>query len=170
VLADRVGVMRNGRILQIGPTDDVFERPGSLFVAEFVGAENVLTGRAEPLADGRARIRLADAEVAAATEIEGPVGVAIRPEDIALAAQPPEGHDNLLAGRLADVSDRGGFLRVTVLVGDTPLCCLLKKDEFHAAGVRIGERATVFFDAGDVHVFQNNEIVRSAESIPEGGR
>src|SRR5919205_631740 len=45
VLGDRVGVMRDGKLLQIGPPGEIYNRPADLFVAQFTGASNLLAGR-----------------------------------------------------------------------------------------------------------------------------
>jgi iron(III) transport system ATP-binding protein len=45
VLGDRIGVMRAGRLLQIGPATEIYNRPVDLFVANFTGASNLLAGR-----------------------------------------------------------------------------------------------------------------------------
>src|SRR3984893_15841215 len=44
VLGDRIGVMRDGKLLQIAPADEIYNRPADLFVANFTGASNLLTG------------------------------------------------------------------------------------------------------------------------------
>ena len=44
VLGDRIGVMRDGKLLQIGTPDQIYNRPADLFVANFTGATNELTG------------------------------------------------------------------------------------------------------------------------------
>jgi len=45
VLGDRIGVMRDGRLLQMGPPTEIYNRPADLFVANFTGASNLLLGR-----------------------------------------------------------------------------------------------------------------------------
>jgi iron(III) transport system ATP-binding protein len=45
VLGDRIGVMRDGKLLQIAPADEIYNRPADLFVASFTGASNLLAGR-----------------------------------------------------------------------------------------------------------------------------
>src|SRR5712691_3423663 len=45
VLGDRIGVMRDGKLLQIGSPDEIYNRPADLFVANFTGASNLLSGR-----------------------------------------------------------------------------------------------------------------------------
>ena len=82
-LADRLVVMRDGRVQQSGRQEDLYERPANPFVASFIGGSNLLAGRLDvdrlALASG-AVIRLAGHYVAA-----GPVSLAVRPESIHLA-------------------------------------------------------------------------------------
>jgi putative spermidine/putrescine transport system ATP-binding protein len=81
-VADRVAVMRAGRIEQIGSPEELYHRPASAFVAEFVG----LTNRVDATAAGGV-VRVLSQEVPAATETpDGPVTAYLRPEDVLLAA------------------------------------------------------------------------------------
>jgi putative spermidine/putrescine transport system ATP-binding protein len=92
VMSDRIVVMNAGRIEQIGRPDDIYERPRTRFVAEFIGRMNMLPGTvgedgAVRLADGSAiRLPLPDGVAPGAA-----VHVAVRPERARLAAQPAEG-------------------------------------------------------------------------------
>ena len=89
-MADRIAVMSHGKVLQIGPPDEVYERPSSRFVADFIGETNFIDGVLEGregvegvvrLSDGRhLRAALRDPEA----QVGGPVTVAVRPEKIAL--------------------------------------------------------------------------------------
>jgi len=89
-MADRIAVMSAGKALQVGPPDEVYERPSSRFVADFIGETNFIDGVLDAregalglvrLADGRTlRAPLRDPDVAVA----GPVAVAVRPEKIDL--------------------------------------------------------------------------------------
>jgi iron(III) transport system ATP-binding protein len=84
--ADRLAVMRSGQIDQVGTPEDVYYRPRTLFVAQFLGRTNLLLSQAAgPEADtplGRVRLD---------REAEGTVLVSLRPEHLTLAA--PETHD-----------------------------------------------------------------------------
>jgi iron(III) transport system ATP-binding protein len=86
-LADRVAVMCDGRIVQVGTPEEVYGRPASRWVAEFLGEADVLPGTVS--ADGWVDCELArvPAEGVAAGEAE----VLIRPESIALSYSPPSG-------------------------------------------------------------------------------
>jgi len=86
-VADRVAIINDGRIVQVGTIDDVLARPASLFVARFTRTRNFFDASAEPAASG-ARLRIAGgpALLTDADPPPGPVTVGIRPEDIEIAA------------------------------------------------------------------------------------
>jgi len=93
-VADRLAVMDQGRIRQVGRPQDVYGRPRDAFVAQFVGETNLLAGRVAGAANGRWRVRteLGELLCAAAPEpapAEGAaVTLSIRPEAIRLGAAP----------------------------------------------------------------------------------
>ena len=84
-MSDFVCVMSTGRIVQIGPPQEIYDRPASLFVADFVGKTNRIAGTIEP---GAGAVLLANgvglAKPARANGTAGPVMVALRPEAISL--------------------------------------------------------------------------------------
>jgi spermidine/putrescine transport system ATP-binding protein len=92
-MADRIAVMSAGRALQVGTPDEVYERPASRFVADFIGETNfidgVLEGREGPLGV----VRLADGRVLRAplrdpgAAVGGAVVVAVRPEKIGVRSR-----------------------------------------------------------------------------------
>jgi putative spermidine/putrescine transport system ATP-binding protein len=84
-VADRVAVMRDGRIEQIGTPEELYAAPASAFVAQFVGLSNRLEG---VVSDGSATVRGAVLPLLGQRLDDGPVTVLVRPEDIVLA---PEG-------------------------------------------------------------------------------
>ena len=80
-VADRVGVMRAGRIEQIGPPEQVYSRPTTAFVADFVGLSNRLPGAVR---DGQAHVLDARLPLVDPTTAQGPATVYVRPEDVRL--------------------------------------------------------------------------------------
>jgi putative spermidine/putrescine transport system ATP-binding protein len=112
-VADRVGVMRNGRLEQVGAPSDVYLRPATAFVADFVGLSNRLPGR---VADGAvevlgARLPLVDASSGSGTAVTA----LVRPESVDVLAD-PDG-----AGRVLAASFLGPTSRVTVAMPDDVL-------------------------------------------------
>jgi iron(III) transport system ATP-binding protein len=94
VTSDRIAVMHQGRIVQLGPPEEIFDRPKTRFVAEFIGKTNILRGRLE---DGRS-VALGDGVKlgvsAAPTLTPGrDVFVCIRPHNLKLTAAAAEAED-----------------------------------------------------------------------------
>ncbi len=86
--SDRIAVLDRGRLVQVGKPAEIFDRPTTRFVAEFVGKANILTGRMDGeghllLADG-VKIRLSGPGVPAPSSA---VSVCLRPHNIMLAAE-----------------------------------------------------------------------------------
>ncbi|MCC7273247.1 MAG: ABC transporter ATP-binding protein [Alphaproteobacteria bacterium] len=101
VLGDRIGVMRDGKLLQLSDPVSLYNRPADLFVANFTGASNMLDG----VVDGGGAIRLADgtrlpASLAADARDGAAAVVAIRPENLELHPPGVNAH-GLYPGRIA---------------------------------------------------------------------
>lgn len=80
-MSDRVAVMRGGRIEQVAPPEDVFDRPASAYVADFIGTSNFWDAHAE-----RGRVSLPDGQ-SATTQLDGRVKVMARPHNLRLTAE-----------------------------------------------------------------------------------
>ncbi|BBK31731.1 iron(III) transport system ATP-binding protein [Stella humosa] len=107
VLGDRIGVMRDGHLLQMTDPVTLYNRPADLFVANFTGASNMLDGRIG--SDGRS-VELAGGARLAAELPEGatpgvPAVIAIRPENLMLA--PPGSEGTGLHGRIVTETFHG---------------------------------------------------------------
>jgi len=121
--SDRVVVFNRGRIEQAGPPRDVYERPASLFVSEFVGTMSRLAGIVDDPARRTVRVEGQTLRVEALPEgaVAGqPVELRVRPERVAL--QPGgEGLTSPLLGTLQDAVYLGGHTLLRVRVGDQEL-------------------------------------------------
>lgn len=88
-LADRVVIMNRGRIEQVGTVDEVYERPASPFVFEFLGDTNILPAYVQ---EGVVRLAGCDASVdATAGKSDGPARIYVRPSDMRLTNEPVQG-------------------------------------------------------------------------------
>jgi len=108
VISDRVAVLHRGRVVQVGSAEDLFRRPRTRFVAEFIGRTNLVDGQvAEPgvAARGTLRLRLASPGPAPGT----PLVVSIRPHEIelVLAGRGAPAGANTLAGAVQRTSYLG---------------------------------------------------------------
>lgn len=97
-MADRIAVMNEGHIEQVGSPSELYEQPRTAFVASFLGVSNLLAGTAQ----GDGAVRLADGTVVRAPAAEGrrgPVSVGIRPEKIRIGAGGPNSLEGVVAER-----------------------------------------------------------------------
>jgi putative spermidine/putrescine transport system ATP-binding protein len=108
-VADRVGVMRNGRLEQIASPDELYERPATAFVAEFVGTMNRIPAR---LVDGQAELLGTRRPVTGGTLPAGPVVALVRPESLLVEA------DDAGAGRVLTRTFSGASTRLAVALPD----------------------------------------------------
>jgi putative spermidine/putrescine transport system ATP-binding protein len=133
-MADRVGVMRSGRLEQIAAPADLYARPATAFVAEFVGTMNRLPGTTVP-----GGVRALDADVTADIAGRSPgteVDVLVRPEDMTLA---PTVHGH---GIVTTRMFLGGVTRVTVRL-DGDVSVLVDQPSAAAAELAIGAAVEV---------------------------
>ena len=119
-LSHSIAVMNEGRIQQIGSPRDIYEKPGSRFVADFVGTTNFIDG--EITGRGRVRTEIGDLEVAAGEELrEGDrVVLSVRPEDVDLSEGRPGGA-NVFLGRVDQKVFLGEFVDFQVKLGERML-------------------------------------------------
>jgi spermidine/putrescine transport system ATP-binding protein len=116
-MSDRLAVMSNGRVEQVGTPSEVYEEPATAYVADFLGVSNLMDARATGLGgDGRARVRLGDFELLAAKgdlDVTGDVKITIRPERVRLEAHGTSG-ENRVPGMIERVVYVGSTLQVIV--------------------------------------------------------
>jgi iron(III) transport system ATP-binding protein len=125
-LSDRIAVMHHGCLLQEGTPRDVYARPASRTVADFMGLVNLLPGRVVEAAVDRGRVAVAGGGPVSLPLPPGlaagrAVQVAIRPEGFRLAEpgwRPAEGAGGVLAGKVADVTFLGNLADCHVTLDD----------------------------------------------------
>jgi spermidine/putrescine transport system ATP-binding protein len=111
-MSDRLAVMSNGRIVQIGSPAEVYEDPSTAYVADFLGVSNLMTAYGE----GGGRVRLGDFQLTAARgdlEARGQIRVVVRPERIHLEDQGASG-ENRIPGMVERVLYVGSVIQVIV--------------------------------------------------------
>ncbi len=151
MVADKIGILHQGRVQQVGTPEEVFHRPQSEFVARFVRAENILPGQASRNGRGL-EVQVGTLTFLAADGPEGPVCLTVRPEEVALSPHSPNGQPNALAGKIVRIVDRGALIRLDVEAGVT-LVALMGRRAFHDSGLTIGQEVSASFDPRSVHVF-----------------
>jgi iron(III) transport system ATP-binding protein len=154
-LADRMVVMNEGAIEQIGTPAEVYGRPRTAFVADFVGTMSFVP----VLATGPATIRVGDLELASA-ESHGlgdgtPARMAIRPEDLRLAG-PQSAEANCFEARVLGLGFRGGFCRLTLAPSRAPdalIAADVAANAMRDLGIETGQVLSVALPPEAVRVF-----------------
>jgi putrescine transport system ATP-binding protein len=123
-VADRMGVMHRGRLVQVGAPAEIYEQPNSRWVADFIGDVNLLEGKV--LASERQRVVIDTpmcgrlrANSSAACKPSDTVCAALRPEKISIACEAPEAsHENCIAGDVSEVGYLGDLTLFKVHLHD----------------------------------------------------
>jgi iron(III) transport system ATP-binding protein len=110
VLGDRIGVMRDGKLLQMAPADTLYNRPADLFVASFTGASNLLSGHVMQREQEFGVIEAASGQklsawLPAGVKAGEPVKIAVRPENVRLGVNGAA--ENSFIGRVRDTRYQG---------------------------------------------------------------
>ena len=151
-ISDRIAVMYQGVAEQVATPFEIYNRPSTKFVANFVGTLNVLEGVVADKDQGT--VKVGEGQLAMKGKFNGhkagdAVTLALRPEAIALGDYP--GHDQKLSGKIADVHFLGSVIRVKVAVGKD----IVSMDTFNKSTTpppQVGEPAAITFAARDVLV------------------
>ncbi|HSC91270.1 MAG TPA: ABC transporter ATP-binding protein [Gaiellaceae bacterium] len=143
-LADRVGVLVDGRLLQLGTPQELVDAPAGPFVASLSGG-NLLPGSARPGAGGLTEVALDGGGLVYSTEAgEGRVGVVVQPWDVSVAReQPADSALNHVRAPVASIVPVGNRARVRV----GPLTAELTAASVSRLGLRVGEPVVASFKA-----------------------
>jgi spermidine/putrescine transport system ATP-binding protein len=122
-MSDRIAVMHQGKVLQVGTPTEVYERPSCRFVADFIGESNFLEGVVQEQQNGQATV-LVDGTLPVVAETERvltvgtTVTLAIRPEKIQLQPRPPHSDVNSFPCSVEQVVYVGTDTRFLVRLSD----------------------------------------------------
>jgi len=149
-LSSRIGVMHAGRIVQTGTPTEIYECPRSRFVARFIGSVNLFEGRVEKRVANHLLIASEEAgctlavEHAARVAAGARVAVAVRPEKLTMARQPPAGDCNRVAAVIDEVAYRGGLSIYKLRTATGHTLHLTQPNRERAAAERPALREPVF--------------------------
>ena len=153
-LADRIGVLIGGSMLQVGNPSEVFNLPSSVHVARFVGVENLLEGTVESGEAGMVNVRVGSHLVEGVSELAPgvPVIACVRPEEVVLAlTQAPTSARNAFPGVITATASMGPLVRVVVDCG-FPLVSLVTARSALEMGLSAGAQVSASFKATGVHI------------------
>ena len=156
-LADRIGVIMDGRIVQVGTTNDIFYHPAGIDIARFVGIETILKGIVKTNEGGHATIDIGNAMFEAITKMPPSQRVVlyIRPEEVTLtipdSVSLKSSVRNQLSGTITKMVPFGPFIRITVDWG-TPLTALITHRSAVELSLAVGMTVIAGVKASAIHV------------------
>lgn len=157
-LADRVGVLINGEIVQTGGVGEIFTTPRSAEVAEFIGMENILDGVIKDYEGDVAAIDINGTVIEAVSDCDvgEKVSVCMRPEDITIAlSRISSSARNSLEAKVTWTITNGPFCRIELDCG-FPLVALVTQRSATEMGLKKGTRIYATFKAVSIHVIKRN--------------
>ena len=155
-LADRIAIMREGKIVQVGETSDVFLHPSDTFVAEFLGIGNMIRGTATKTGNIFRVTPDTGPGFYAASGMAGEVVATLHAEDVILSQEPfASSARNCLAGTVLELVPSGSTVRVILDVG-FPLMALLTRESCRDLYLEPECRMYATFKASAVHVIPVN--------------
>ena len=152
-LGDRIAVLGDGCIKQIGAPDEIFRQPNSEFVARFAMVRNIFTGEVVSKENGSAALCTEEIEIVAVTDLRGKFHGSVRPEDILISPEPLHSSArNSLRGTITSIINKGSTLYLTVTV-PPDFICLVTRRSFEDMGLAEGQQVYLTFKASAVHIF-----------------
>jgi len=156
VLADKVAVLLNGHLRQVGTPQEVFSNPVDLEVATFVGIESVIEGSILSNQDGRVVVNVNGSTLEAVRDVEvgRKVLFCLRPEDVTLwqfNSAPISSARNRLSGQIIRLASQGPLVNVTIDCG-FPLKALITRASSQEMALEEGAMVTATFKASAVHL------------------
>jgi tungstate transport system ATP-binding protein len=160
-LADRMGVIINGRMAQVGSIHDIFYRPQGRDIARFVGIDTILNGIVESSQEGLSKILVGTTvfEVITPCRPGTKVALFIRPEEVTIALNdgdlPKTSVRNQIPGTIAKMVPFGPFVRTTIDFG-THLTSLVTRRSAEELSLAVGMKVIAGIKATVIHVIPDS--------------
>jgi len=160
-LSDRVAVMNRGKVLQIGPPDEVMNRPVDEFVATFVGVETILPGKVVKKNGGSFLASVSGKEIEAVGEVHlgETVILCIRPENVILSAhlsKETTSVRNVFQGKIERIVPFGLYQKVQLGCG-FPLVAYVTNHSLEELSLTEGKEVRASFKATAIHVVRKGD-------------
>jgi spermidine/putrescine ABC transporter ATP-binding subunit len=166
-MADRIAVMRRGRLVQAGTPHELYTRPESAFVAEFIGGTNLLRGTLEEVGE-LLTVKTQAGIVRGKTGVNGmargePVFCSVRPESLRLrpaaesSATPPSGATNELIAEVQSIMYLGDNELYSLRLADSAIVRAVEHNPI-TRKAEVGDRLALEFDAQAVVVLPQEEL------------
>ena len=156
LLADRVGIMYDGKLIQTGSVHQVYDKPENKEVAAFVGMENLIEGKVVAQEGGIVTVVVGDTTIEAVANYEKDerVTLGIRPENVTLMLEPiATSARNTLRGTVSQILNLGPLNKVIIDCG-FPLTSYITNLSIERLHLKEGVEVTASFKASGVNVMR----------------
>jgi spermidine/putrescine transport system ATP-binding protein len=175
-MSDRIAVMSQGQVEQVGPPKEIYEEPATAYVADFLGVSNLMDASAEGVGDGGCRVRLGDFDLVAgqgASKTVGACKVTIRPERLMVEPR-GAGGDNRLPAMVERVVYVGTTLQVILRLASGQQIQAWTPNDGGVDPYRSGDAVTAHFPKAALRVLPEGgtEVLSNAEldtPVPAAG-
>ena len=148
-MSDRIAVFNKGNIEQIGTPLEIYEKPKTDFVAQFIGETNLIRGIVASIDDNFIRMKINDTELKVtkinSVKLGEEIAISLRPEWITLSKDPLT-NDNMLPGKVRDTVYRGEHTRIDV---DTQIGKVIVRSDRMNSNFVSNNRLIINFNAND---------------------
>ena len=172
-MSDRIAVMNEGRVEQVGAPDEIYEAPETVFVADFLGASNLMDAMAKGSdGHGHCRVEVGGTELLAAlgrSDVSGPSKIMIRPERVRLGrpGSASDG-DNRVGGRVERSIYIGSAFQLIV---ELELGCTIEVELQNTGeqdAFEVGSEVVAHLPADALRVLRDRQAAPADAAAPEG--
>jgi len=154
-LADRVVVMRDGEIRQIGTPWEIYKEPKTSFIAEFVGTSNFFTGKKK---NGKVKFGRLELTVSNLVDVDSEtVHLAIRPENIELVDETLAAEhyvpSNVVEVEAEVINFLGAIVRITFILEEEEMIVDISEKEFEKTNLKRKDKLKLYFPPDTFHVY-----------------
>lgn len=153
-LGEKIAVMENGTIIEQGWTDQIFLRPKSKFVAEFLQYQNIFTGMAKSNDNGTSIISIENVKLVIPGKYDGRIMIGIKPENILISKTIPEYSTarNVLKGSITSIEPVGPTIIITVNVNNLPIKAMITRGSFEELELKQNDIVYLIIKASSIVV------------------
>ena len=167
IVGDKIAIMNEGEIQQIGTPDDIFYHPRTEFAARFVGVRNILKGNVVELGENEAVIEITNMQNLRVRVVKYPiferksiVHLCVHPEDVSIG----EKGENSIKGRIVDIVPNGHVLKVTIDVGGLKLYAITTRRHLRHG---VNDEVWVSFNKYALHPLCGKKCRSPTSEVPE---
>jgi len=159
-MADRIAIIDNGNIEQLGKPEEVFFYPANQMVSNFVGTPNILDcAYCKDLGNGIVEVGCGGLPIVVPHEGNSVKRIALFPRDIYISDTPPPGPGvNRFTGRITSIKDTREVMRLKITAGDNRLVADVPHHIFEDMDLAVGRKVHLIFKLRRIRVYEGSDV------------